>query len=53
MRMPSVCPVVAHGWNIIEYLPLLAALCGCGWWGEHAVGSWESRPLRLLVLVSG
>ena len=28
MRMPSVCPVVAHGWNIIEYLPLPKTL---GW----------------------
>src|SRR5690606_40266594 len=48
MQAPNVCLVVAHGWNIIEYLLLLSApLVGGWWWGEHAVGSWENRPLRL------
>ena len=52
MQAPNVCLVVAHGWNIIEYLLLLSApLVGGWWWGEHAVGSWENRPLRLFSRV--
>ena len=45
---PLVCVVVAHGWNIIEFFLLLSGLGAGWWWGRHAVGSWENRPLQPL-----
>ena len=45
MRMPSVCPVVAHGWNIIEYLPLLVPpVWGVGGGANTLLGPGRAGP---------